>query len=157
MIGSVQAKLYPCLSDEPVLSLQTACNEILKNVFTTEQGFEEEEDDFRDDISCCDADSIATNSTRKTSNSVPPSNITAMESTMRKFQDLVAVHDSSSPQQRGMIFTAENAAELQYRCNRRAQRIQRAFERRLKSSEDHARHLHERYGNRGTRGGHGQH
>ncbi|CAJ1946009.1 unnamed protein product [Cylindrotheca closterium] len=144
MIGSVQEKLYPCLSDEPVFSLQTACNEILKNVFTTERGFDTEEDDSRDDeYDFSDADSIATNSTRKTRNSVPPTT-TTMETTIRKLQDTM-----NSTSSRNLIFTAENAAELQYRCNQRAQKIQRAFERRRnKSREDHARHLHERYGNR---------
>ena len=131
----VQEKLYPCLSAD--VSIQTACHEILKNVFTTEQ--RDDDGDDNDDGDDSDACSIATDSTRKTRNSVP-----SPPTILQTFQQIMVKDENK------LLFTAENAAELQYRCNQRAQRIQRAYERGLKSSAEHARHLHERYGNRAT-------
>lgn len=144
MIGSVQEKF--CFSDkEAVFSFHMACEEILKNVFTTEQGFDQ---DDRDDISC-DADSIATSSTHKIRNSVlsergGTTSATQTRSRAPKHRDFSTFGKTES-----MIFKAENLAELQYRTNKRAQRIQREYEKRLhKSEDDRARRLHERYGNR---------
>ena len=154
MIQSVQQRLNPCLADERVFSFQTACNEILKNVFTTERGFDHQDesryDDDDDSSSCC---SIFSDATPKTKNSPSPVGSSSpakqvVESTVQKFQDFVTLSDRDISETQSLIFTAENAAELQYRCNRRAQSIQRAYERGVKSSKDHRRHLRERYGNR---------
>jgi hypothetical protein len=149
MVYVLQERLYPsCFVDEQVFSLHTACEEILRNCFTTEQGFDDD-----DDGEYSEQDSITSSATRKTRNSVsPPKNKNKMRKLRRTriiAEDDDDDHHHQDNDSVNLIFKAENLAELQYLTNQSAQRIQREFEKRSdKCAHLHQRHLHERYGNR---------
>lgn len=133
---------YHCLFvDDKVFSLHTACEEILRNCFTTENGFDDDDFYNNDHNYDDDYDSIVSTETKKTKNSTPPK-LQKKQKKRRSFDN----NDDDS-----LVFKADNLAELQYLTNQSAQRIQREFEKQSdKCAYSYQRHLHERYGNKAS-------
>eukprot|EP00980_Cylindrotheca_fusiformis_P022665 scaffold9544_cov97-Cylindrotheca_fusiformis.AAC.8 len=148
------ANLYPCFADQQVFSIPTACEEILRTCFTTERNSGVHNDD--DENGDSDTNSITSNTTPKTSNSVSPPKNRHKPRNHRRLRHSpwslgpATNGSSNSSHQVPMTSREENyLAELQYKTNQNAQRIQRSFEKQSdKCAQQEKRHLYERYGNK---------
>ena len=127
MIDTVEEKLYPCLVDEKVFSIQNAMEEILITCFKVEE-------------TRCNADcssSVSDDSVK----TVQTSNTNSTDHALRRLHHLV-IHSPNSNDENSL-------RHLQCLTNQAAQRIQRNFEKQTDKSEFYnIRYLHEKYGRR---------